>query len=245
MRGFPEPWQRGELARLKLVQAGVTRDRVSRGVSSPPPGPHYCQYPERSAVSNPRGPRPDPIVIYDNVMLGAAATLCFFRSGEITVPAISAFNERRHLAWGDVAVDRANPPALIKIHLKHSKCDQLGNGVDVVVGRTGTDVCPVTLTLRYVKERGPTAGPFFLRQDGTPLTKAFFVSRVREALLTLGLNPQHYAGHSFRIGGPQRQGFEDSIIQALGRWSSAAFLRYIRTPREHLAAFSRELARPK
>ena len=164
------------------------------------------------------------------------------------MPAISAFDEHRHLTWGDVAVDRANPPALIKIHLKHSKCDQLGNGVDVFLGRTGTDVCPVTLTLRYVKERGPTSGPFFLRQDGTPLTKAFFVSRVREALLTLGLNPQHYAGHSFRIGAATaaaQAGFEDSIIQALGRWSSAAFLRYIRTPREHLATYSRELARPK
>ena len=113
------------------------------------------------------------------------------------------------------------------------------------VGRTGTDTCPVTRVLEYVERRGPASGPFFRRQDGSPMTKSFFVSRVRQALVALGLNPEAYAGHSFRIRAATaaaRAGLEDSVIQALGRWNSAAFLRYIRTPRERLAAFTRELA---
>ena len=144
-----------------------------------------------------------------------------------------------------VAVDSAVPPASVRIHLKRSMCDQLGSGVDIFVGRTGTDVCPVALTIEYVRRRGPTPGPFFRRRDGTPLTKAFFVARVREALVEMGMESHQYSGHSFRIGAATaaaQAGFEDSVIQALGRWSSTAFLRYIRTPRDQLAAFSSRLA---
>ena len=148
----------------------------------------------------------------------------FFRLGEITAQTASVFNERVHLAWGDMAADDASPPASVRVGLKWSKCDQVGAGVDVYVGRTGTDVCPVTLTLQYVSERGHSAGAFYIRRNGTPLTKSFFVARVRQTLLSLGVDPQHYAGHSIRIGAATaaaQAGLEDSVIQALGRWYSS------------------------
>ena len=56
------------------------------------------------------------------------------------------------------------------------------------------------------------------------------MARVREALRSHVLNPREYAGHSFRIGvatAATQAGLEDSVIQALGKWNSAAFLRYI------------------
>ena len=46
------------------------------------------------------------------------------------------------LAWGDVAVDGACNPRMVQCHLKQSKTDQLDQGVDVVLGRTGLDLCP-------------------------------------------------------------------------------------------------------
>ena len=52
---------------------------------------------------------------------------------------------------------------------------------------------------------------------------------------------QRTVGHSFCIGAPTSAvlaGVEDSTIQLLGRWWSAAFLRYIRTPHKQLAAMS-------
>ena len=62
---------------------------------------------------------------------------------------------------------------------------------------------------------------------------------------SLGLPQDDYAGHSFRIGAATSAalaGVEDSTIQALERWQIAAFLQYIRMPREQLAAISPRLA---
>ena len=117
--------------------------------------------------------------------------------------------------------------------------------MDIFLGRADDDLCPVAAILAYLAIRGDAAGPLFRRSNGDPLTKAWFVSEVRRTLASLGLCQAHYAGHSFRIGAATAAaaaGIEDSTIQALGRWSSAAFLSYIRLPREYLARTSRRLA---
>ena len=79
----------------------------------------------------------------------------------------------------------------------------------------------------------------------SPLTKPTFITELRKILMALGLPDVNYAGHSFRIGAATSAalaGVEDSTIQLLGRWQSAAFLRYVRTPRERLAAVSTTIA---
>ena len=82
----------------------------------------------------------------------------------------------------------------------------------------------------------------FLR--GKAITMSFFVHRIRDLLQLLGFPAHHYAGHSFSIGAATTAalvGMEDSMIQTLGRWHSAAPLRYIRTPKAHLANASASL----
>ena len=67
------------------------------------------------------------------------------------------------------------------------------------------------------------------------------MQQIRSILSSLGLPQDDYAGHSFLIGAATtaaRAGIEDSTIQALGRWRSAAFLQYIRMPQEKLATMS-------
>ena len=71
------------------------------------------------------------------------------------------------------------------------------------------------------------------------------VGEIREVLKTIELPQGQYAGHSSRIGAATaaaQAGVEDSTIQTLGRWQSAAFLQYIRMPKEKLAAVSSLLA---
>ena len=132
---------------------------------------------------------------------------------------------------------------MLRVHLKVSKCDQFGQGVDVFIGRTEDELCPVVAVLNYIVQRGEQPGPFFHFGDRTPLTKARFTAKVRDWLAAVGVECTR---HSFRIGAATtaaRAGVADSVIQALGRWSSTAFLGYIPTPREQLAGVARVLAR--
>jgi len=61
----------------------------------------------------------------------------------------------------------------------------------------------------------------------------------------MGVDPTCFSGHSFWIGAATtaaQVGVEDATIKMLGRWESAAYQRYIRTPRDQLASLSSRLA---
>ncbi len=164
---------------------------------------------------------------YDSIMLWVAATLCFFSfwAGELIVPSEATYDPAGHLSWGDVPLNDIRNPVLLRVHLKKSKCDQVGKGVDVYVGRIPGDIlCPVAADLAFLAAR--------------------FVKGVPQALAVLGLPCNQFAGHSFRIGAATmaaQAGIEDSMICYLGRWNSTAFLTYIQIPRERLAPVSRQL----
>ena len=177
----------------------------------------------------------------------AVSTICyfgFFRLGELLLP--TEAETRALLKWGDITFNHASQPTLLKVHLHVAKCDQFGEGTDVFMGRTGNTICPIDACLAYVAVRGDSPGPFFMTQESKPLLKPSFVFEVRKALSAVGLPAGDYAGHSFRIGAATAAaaaGIEDSTIQLLGRWNSAAFLSYVRTPRQKLASASTLISR--
>jgi hypothetical protein len=184
---------------------------------------------------------------FDGQMLFAAASLCFFgfmRSGELTIPSASSYDEGAHLSFNDVAVDCMHNPRLLRVRLKASKTDPFRVGVNVYVGRTENTLCPVTAVLRYMVARGQGSGPFFKFENGNPLTRMKFVDKVKEALSSAGVDCTAYSGHSFRIGAATtatKQGISDATIKMLGRWKSSAYQVYIKTPREQLASYSSRL----
>ena len=146
------------------------------------------------------------------------------------------------IVWSGVAVDSHESPAMIRIHLRRSKCHQFGKGVDIVLGRTGHSLCPVTAIIRYISVRGSGQGLFFQHPQARVVMKAWYVC----GLGSLGLLKELYAGHSFRIGvatTAAMAGMEDATIQTLGRWQSVAYLHYVRMPSEQLARLSAVLAR--
>ncbi len=239
--GLPDPRDQSSMPLLKRVQAGISRIRLQAGKSAKTTRlPITFDILRRICTAWSSTP--------DRVVLCAVATLAFFgffRLGELLPASRSAWKAGTDLAWGDVAVDDRHTPRMVQIHLKQSKCDQSGAGADVVVGRTEADVCPVGAVTLYLQSRGDDAGPFFLDHDSETVTKPWFVQQVRKALQDLNLPAHLYAGHSFRIGAATSaalSGVEDSLIQTLGRWHSAAFLKYIRTPKSQLASVSKKLA---
>lgn len=76
-------------------------------------------------------------------------------------------------------------PPCVRVPLKQSKCDQFGKGVDVHVGSTGDELCPVTAQLAYITKRGTDPGPLFFLEPGISLTKAAFVTSVRKDYMKL------------------------------------------------------------
>ena len=93
-----------------------------------------------------------------------------------------------------MAIDSTENPQLLKVHLKRSKSDQLGKGVDVFIDY---HLRPVVAVSQYMALQGPKEGPFFQFHDKCPLTKSAFTNKIREALSTPGLPEQNFAGHSF------------------------------------------------
>ena len=242
--GLPDPREQSTLPVLKRVQLGISRSRLGRQQSSKVRLPITGQVLRRVKAELEQSRHPEGVVLW---AVCCVAFFGFFRLGELLLASRDAFNPSLHLAWGDVAVDSTLNPRMVRCHLKHSKTDQLGRGVYVVLGRTGLELCPVAAVLAFMACRGDQPGPFFLTTARVPLTKSDFISILRTLLASIGLPAADYAGHSFRIGAATSAalaGVEDSTIQLLGRWQSAAFLRYIRTPHEQLAAISRTLAAP-
>ena len=159
----------------------------------------------------------------DIVMLWAACCLAFFgflRAGELTMPGDKTFDASTHLVWDDVAVDDPANPGVMSIRIKVSKTDPFRMGISLFIGKVHSDLCPVAAMMAYLVSRGSVPGPLFVFKDGRFLTRPRFVSAVRQALQSAGVDCLKYAGHSFRIGAATTaasRGMEDSIIKTLGR----------------------------
>ena len=169
----------------------------------------------------------------------------FMRAGEFTLKSAEAFDPDASLIPQDVAVDSHTSPSMIRVHLKQSKTDPFRHGVSIYLGCTDSYLCPVAAILAYTAIRPAVAGPFFVFKDGSPLTMEKLVAVVREVLADAGVDTSCYSGHSFRVGAATTAasiGLGDAMIKMLGRWESAAYQQYIRTPRDSLAAVSCQLA---
>ena len=141
----------------------------------------------------------------------------FFRAGEITVPAVVAYDLAVHLSWGDVSIIEDNQA--VHVFLKRSKTDQYGRGTGVFVGATDSELCLVSTVRSYVALCRTSLGTFFCSVNGVPLSKSCFVELVRLALCWAGVPMSGYSGHSFHIGAATaaaQAGIPDSVIQALG-----------------------------
>ena len=178
----------------------------------------------------------------DYIMLWAACCLGFvgfMRTGEFTVSSTDGYDASTSLGTRDISVDSRDNPSMVCVVLRQSKTDPFRKGVSIYLGRTHGDLCPVSAILSYIARRPSVEGPLFIFKDGSHLTRDKFVGAVRQALSATGTDTRCYSGHSFRIGAATTaalQGVEDSVIKMLGRWESSAYQRYLRTPRDSLAA---------
>ena len=68
---------------------------------------------------------------------------------------------------------------------------------------------------------------------GSPLTRDQFISHLKEALSSCGIDNRRYPGHSFQIvaaTAAAQAGVPDHLIKVLGRWELENYQLYIQTP---------------
>ena len=137
--GVPDPFQLPR-HRLEYILRGVKRceaEKGSGGRERLPVSPDILRKIKSSWEAVPHSA--------DTIMLWAASCLAFFgflRAGELTVPSDASYDPQVHLNLGDIAVDNPAAPTVIRVSIKQSKTDPFCRGVNLFLGKTGTDLCP-------------------------------------------------------------------------------------------------------
>jgi hypothetical protein len=155
------------------------------------------------------------------------------RVGEFTVPRLNSFDPTKHITPANLRTEtNQNGMEVTVLHVPHTKAAPL-EGEDVCWSRQHgpTDPYEALANHRRVNNPGDTDHLFAYRHKGhlRPLTKSAFIKRVAAAARAAGLEPLQ--GHGIRIGATLfylLRGVPFEAVKVMGRWSSDAFLRYLR-----------------
>ncbi|KNZ81095.1 Integrase/recombinase xerD like protein, partial [Termitomyces sp. J132] len=177
-----------------------------------------------------------PSITPRHTVIYAACCLAYsglLRSGEFTTGKGGRFNPSLNLSHDCVTFQPnfANPTHA-RITLPASKTDPFRRGVTITVAAApGRPTCPVTaLKAMFTELPREHDAPLFEQPDGKPLSYSYFVRSICDALTLASLNPNVFAGHSFRRGAASEvaaTGYSDYKIQLLGRWRSDAYKLYV------------------
>jgi hypothetical protein len=166
----------------------------------------------------------------------ACLTTCFYaaaRVGEFVVPRLDAFSPSHYITTAHLRIDRdSNGLEVTVLHVPVTKAAPL-EGEDVFwSSHPGpTDPYEALKHHRQVNRPSDRDHLFAYHHKGQlrPLTKTAFIKRLASAAREAGLEPLQ--GHGIRIGSTLFYlllGLPIEAMKVMGRWSSDAFLRYLR-----------------
>ena len=176
--------------------------------------------------------------MYTNALMTAMILLAYFgflRCGEFTVH--NKFAHDENLTLNDIVINDDH----LSVFLKQSKTDPFRKGVSLLVFKTNLSLCAYESIVKYKQIRGshfPNSvdmnEPFFVTNFGKPVTRKFFIEKLKLLVGSIGLDSSKFSGHSLRLGAATHcalHRIEDHLIQKLGRWSSNCYQSYIDTPK--------------
>jgi hypothetical protein len=135
------------------------------------------------------------------------------------------------LTLGHIKIEETKEAPGVSILLPRSKCHDPAVPAILCVEPTYDDTCPLQALLSYLLLRrtesyAKDSKLLFCYKDGKPVTRRQFMTTVHDCIPGANIDAR-----SFRSGGAtfwKLKGMPDLMIQREGRWSSAAFQRYIR-----------------
>ena len=166
----------------------------------------------------------------------ACLTTCFYaaaRVGEFLVPRLDAFSPSKYPTVANLRIDRnASGLEVTVLHLPSTKAAPL-EGEDVFWASHPGPTDPYAALEDHRLVNHPAEGDHLFayrhKDQLRPLTKPAFIKRVAMAARLAGLEPLQ--GHGIRIGATLfylLMGLPMEAMKVMGRWSSDAFLRYLR-----------------
>lgn len=168
---------------------------------------------------------------YESLLFKAAFCLAYFgllRVGELVYTTYRQTDQA--LNFNDIHLSKDLTSVIVCI--RKSKTNQVGRPVFLKLpSEAGPDICPVQALSAFVHIRPPQQGLLFVHADSRPLTRYQFNAVLAKVIKHLGLPVSQFKSHSFRIGRATSLamlGVSDDVIKHVGRWSSSAFIKYIR-----------------
>jgi hypothetical protein len=165
---------------------------------------------------------------HDNLLFISMLLTGFFslmRLGEMAFPDDTRIQDWRKISRRRTVILQDND---FSFQLPFHKADRFFTGNTILVTRSESVVDPVHHFEKYLTSRDslmPFHSALWLRANGTIPTRSFFMRKLRVFF------DKEIGGQSMRAGGATflaEKGVPPSLIQARGRWSSDAFLIYIR-----------------
>ena len=178
---------------------------------------------------------------YDQVMLWSACCLAFFGflwGSEFTAPLPNSYLPGCTLLVSDI---NTGIDSQLYVRVKMSKDDPFRQGHVLLIAPTNTPICAMRFFLQC---RGNSPGPLFKFANGTFLTRNKMNFFIKSWLSPLHLDTNRFSSHSFPIGAASTAaaaGLPSWLIQALGRWSSQCYIRYVRMFPLTISAVPRQL----
>ena len=169
-----------------------------------------------------RSSRHDDLLFVCMLLTGFFALM---RLGELSLPDDKTLHDWRKVTRRSSVRVQADQYGF---QLPHHKADRYFEGNWVIVRKKQFQHDPLLHFLAYLTSRDrlwPLASPLWITENGQVPSRSFFTKRLRLFF------DSSVGGQSMRAGGATslaEHGIPPSIIQPLGRWSSQAFLIYIR-----------------
>ena len=174
-----------------------------------------------------------------HVTVWAAFLVAFFgflRKSNVVPPSTTAFDPSKHISRSSFARCKDGSILLTLTWSKTIQCNERHFTIPFHP-IPGSPLCPVSaLELMFSRVPAPQDSPAFIMPCASlrpSLTHHSFVAYLRTFLCTIGINPSHYSGHSFRRGGcsfGHSCGIPPDLLQIHGDWRSDAFRQYISIP---------------
>jgi hypothetical protein len=175
----------------------------------------------------------------------------FLRKSNLTVESDALFDSSKMIRRSDLRIDRA--AYVLWVRIRRTKTLQFGDreiwipihgwphhALDIVA-RAERALAP------YQDAQKPDDHAFAGRWQGPdirPLRYAEFLTRLKQLVRDIGLDPSAVAGHSLRRGGASyafHRGIPPEVIKQLGDWVSDCYLIYCVIPPSRMVQASRAM----